>query len=140
MTNETDGPSKPDSGRVNASSAAIARKINRLPPGEHIVELRARAIPDQMVLRIAAFSAELQVGTTLDLDRIFHPQPAAPDVKGMRTYTSQGALWLSVLVACGLRDDELEDTTLAEVAEKISGKRVVVVINDSGYWNRARAL
>ncbi len=76
----------------------------------------------------------------LDLDRIFGPQPASTDARGMRAYTSQGALWLGVLAACGLQDAELRDTTLAEVAEKISSKQVVVVINDSGYWSRVRPL
>jgi hypothetical protein len=140
MSDDTTNSSKLRPGRVNASSAAIAQKIKRLPPGEHLVELRAKALPDQMVLRIAVYSAELEAGTALDLDKIFRPEPTSTDVRGMRAYTSQGALWLGMVAACGLQNDELQDITLEELAGKISGKQVVAIINDSGYWSRVRSL
>jgi hypothetical protein len=140
MTNETDGPSKSDGGRLDASSAATARKINRLPPGEHLVVLRAKPVSNQMVLRIAAYSAELQAGTVVALDKIFGPQPPPSDVRGRRAYSSQGTLWLNIVAACGLDDSELMDVTLDALAEKISDKQAIVIISDSGYWSRVRPL
>jgi hypothetical protein len=141
MTDETNRDSKPNNGRrVDASRGAIARKINRLPPGEHLVELRARVMPDQ-TLRIAAASQQLGgAGTTYDLNRLFGPEPPDTDVRGKRAYEAQGSFWLSLLEACGLSDDQLRDITLEEVAEKINGKQVVAIINASGYWSRVRPI
>ena len=138
MTNESDDSVKHGAARVNASSAATARKIKRLPPGEHLVELRAKAVPDQMVLRVAAYSVELQAGMVLNLDRIFGPEPATTDAKGTRAYEAQGTFWLSMLVTCGLEDSELQDITLDQLAEKISGKPAIAIVNQAGYWSRVK--
>jgi hypothetical protein len=139
MTDETNNPPKSNNARVDASRGAIARKINRLPPGEHLVELRAQAVPDQMVLRIAAYSADLQAGTLINLDKIFGRSPT--DDQAKRVYAAQGSFWLSLLAACGLQDDsELQDITLDELAEKISGKQAIAVINEAGYWSRIRPI
>jgi hypothetical protein len=131
--------SNPKNGRVDASRGAVARKIGRLPPGEHLVELRARAMPDQMVLRIVAVSSELDAGTKLDLDRLFGPSPPENDLRGRRAYEAQGSFWLGVLTTCGIADEELRDISLEELAEKIKGK-AIAVINDSGYWSRVRPI
>jgi hypothetical protein len=140
MSDATNGSSKWNSARVDASSAAIARKIRRLPPGEHLVELQAKALPDQRVLRVAALSRELQAGTVANFDRIFDQPPSSNNARGARAFTAQGAFWLSLLAGCGLKESELQDITLVELAEKISGKQVIAVINDSGFWNRARPI
>jgi hypothetical protein len=58
----------------------------------------------------------------------------------MRAYSAQGGFWLSLLSACGLQDSELQDVTLVELAEKISGKVIIAVISESGFWSRARSI
>lgn len=138
MTDEVNG--LPNSVRIDASKAATSRKINRLPPGEHLVEIRAQAMPNQMVLRIAAYSAELQAGTLSDLDKIFGQSPT--DARAKRAYEAQGSFWMSLILACGLGlgDDELQDISLPELAEKISGRQAIAVINDAGYWSRVRPI
>jgi hypothetical protein len=140
MTDETDDSAKHGAPRVNASSAAIARKINRLPPGEHHVKLGARAVPDQMALRIAAFSVELQAGMVLDLDRIFGPKPATADVRGGRAYEAQGTFWLGLHATCGLEDSDLQDITLDQLAEKINGKPAIAIVNQAGYLSRVKPI
>jgi hypothetical protein len=140
MTNDTNGSSKPNNGRVDASRGAVARKIGRLPPGEHLVELRARAMPGQALLRIAGYSPELSAGTVMSLDRLFGPQPGDSDARSKRAFAAQGSFWLSLLSACNLQDDELQDVTLAQLAERLSGRQVIAVINDAGFWSRVRSI
>jgi hypothetical protein len=126
--------------QIDASRGAVARKTGRLPPGEHLVELRARAMPDQMVLRIAGYSVDLQAGTVVNLDKLFANPPSPDDGRATRAYAAQGGFWLALLAACGIEDSELQNITLAELAEKISGRRAIAVISENGFWNRVRAL
>jgi hypothetical protein len=140
MTNETNSPPESNSARVDASRAAIAQKTNRLPPGEHFVELRARAMPDQMMLRIVAVSPQLGTGTRFDLDRLFGHQPPTTDPRCRRAYEAQGSFWLGLLATCGIEDSELQDVTLDQLAEKINGKPAIAIINDAGYWSRVRPI
>jgi hypothetical protein len=140
MTNETNDLPKSNSARIDASRAAIAQKTNRLPPGEHIVELRARAMPGQMVLRIVAASPGLDAGTKFDLDRLFGPLPPDNDLRGRRAYDAQGSFWLGILTTCGIADEELLDVSLEELAEKINGKQAIAIVNDAGYWTRVRPI
>jgi hypothetical protein len=133
------GVPDPSKAMVDASRAAVARKTNHLPPGEHSVELRAVALPGQMVLRIVAASLELGAGMRQDLDQIFGP---APDLrtKAHRSYAAQGNFWFSVLDVCGLDDADLQGITLDALAQMINGKRVIAVIGPTGFWNRVRPL
>jgi len=93
-----------------------------------------------MALRVAVLSAELGAGMTRDLDRIFGPKPPASDAKALRSFISQGEFWLSLLTACGIEHGEMKDVTLAEVAQRISGKRAIAVVNEAGFLNRMRSL
>jgi hypothetical protein len=138
MTDDNNDPSKSNMARVDASRGAVARKINRLPPGEHFVELGARAVPDKMVLRIAAYSSDLQAGTVINLDKIFGPVPA--EGSSMGAYAAQGTFWLSLVGTCGFQDAELGDIALDELAKKINGQKAIAVINSSGFCSRVRSI
>jgi hypothetical protein len=140
MTDDIYSNAKPNTGRMDVSRGAIARKIGRLPPGEHLVELRARAVSDQTLLRVAGYSTVLQAGTVMNLDKIFGQPPSSSDARGMRAYAAQGSFWHSLLSTCDIQDGELQDITLDELSEKISGKQAIAIINESGFWSRVRSI
>jgi hypothetical protein len=123
---------------INASRAAIAQATGQLPPGEHIVTLRAQAFPESMTLLVVGLSTEQRAGTGYKLDRLFNTPPDDPYER--KAFTAQGNFWFNLLTACSLPDAVVQNVTLEQLATLLNDKQVVAGVNQRGFWSWVRAL